>query len=136
LAHKLNLASEDHDQRVYLIKEVLKKLPCSNYVLLKRIIEHFVTYVQKSAVITCINSINVSVTDFEAINHMYATNLAIVFGPTLLQPAPGPASFVTTMSNLGHHQNTVKYLILNYHYLFDVESEEVEAKDEQSLIME
>jgi hypothetical protein len=40
------------------------------------------------------------------------------------------------MSNLGHHQNTVKYLILNYHYLFDVESEEVEAKDEQSLIME
>ncbi|KAG1145216.1 hypothetical protein G6F36_015177 [Rhizopus arrhizus] len=35
-------ASEDHDQRVYLIKEVLKKLPYTNYTLLKRIIEHFV----------------------------------------------------------------------------------------------
>lgn len=58
---------------------------------------------------------------------MYATNLAIVFGPTLLQPTPGPASFATTMSNLGHHQNIVKYLILNYHYLFDIESDEVET---------
>lgn len=106
-------ASEDHDERVYLIKKVIKKLPYSNYLLLKRIIEHFVT-----------------VTDFEATNHMYATNLAIVFGPTLLQPTPGPASFATTMSNLGHHQNIVKYLILNYHYLFDVESDEVECKVE------
>ncbi|KAI7888007.1 uncharacterized protein EV154DRAFT_518939 [Mucor mucedo] len=103
-------ASEDHDERVYLIKKVIKKLPESNYILLKRIIEHFVI-----------------VTDFEATNHMYATNLAIVFGPTLLQPTPGPASFATTMSNLGHHQNIVKYLILNYHYLFDIESDEVET---------
>ncbi|KAI9259326.1 hypothetical protein BY458DRAFT_440511 [Sporodiniella umbellata] len=109
-------ASGDHDQRVYLIKEVIKKLPFSNYILLKRITEHFVT-----------------VTDFEAINHMYATNLAIVFGPTLLQPAPGPASFATTMSNLGHHQNIVKYLVLNYHYLFDIESDDVDSKEQQSL---
>ncbi|KAL9558076.1 hypothetical protein PS6_001456 [Mucor atramentarius] len=72
------------------------------------------------------------VTDFEATNHMYATNLAIVFGPTLLQPTPGPASFATTMSNLGHHQNIVKYLILNYHYLFDVECDEAE-KDEEDV---
>ncbi|KAI9253006.1 hypothetical protein BY458DRAFT_443505 [Sporodiniella umbellata] len=112
-------ASEDHDQRVYLIKEVIKKLPYNNYTLLKRIIEHFVT-----------------VTDFEGINHMYATNLAIVFGPTLLQPTPGPALFATTMSNLGHHQNIVKYLILNYHYFFDVEGEELESKEEQILDVE
>ncbi|KAI8885416.1 hypothetical protein K501DRAFT_322491 [Backusella circina FSU 941] len=109
-------ASEDHDERIYLIKKVLKKLPYNNYMLLKRIIEHFVI-----------------VTDFEAINHMYATNLAIVFGPTLLQPAPGPASFATTMSNLGHHQNIVKYLILNYHYLFDIESDEVDPVKEDDL---
>ncbi|KAI7883569.1 hypothetical protein K492DRAFT_205374 [Lichtheimia hyalospora FSU 10163] len=105
-------ASEDHDQRVYLIKQVLKKLPEPNYILLKRLIQHFVI-----------------VTDFEAVNHMYATNLAIVFGPTLLQPAPGPASFATTMSNLGHHQTIVKYLILHYHYLFDVESDEMEQEE-------
>ncbi|GAN11081.1 hypothetical protein MAM1_0466d10636 [Mucor ambiguus] len=109
------IASEDHDERVYLIKNVVKKLPYCNYVLLKRIIEHFVI-----------------VTDFEATNHMYATNLAIVFGPTLLQPTPGPASFATTMSNLGHHQNIVKYLILNYHYLFDVECDETEKDEEDA----
>ncbi|KAI8393884.1 uncharacterized protein BYT42DRAFT_22588 [Radiomyces spectabilis] len=103
-------AAEDHDERVYLIKTIVKKLPLTNYTFLKRLIEHFVI-----------------VTDFEATNHMYATNLAIVFGPTLLQPAPGPASFATTMSNLGHHQNIVKYLILNYHYIFDVENEEMET---------
>ncbi|KAI7864758.1 hypothetical protein BDF14DRAFT_1884040 [Spinellus fusiger] len=102
-------ACENHDERVYLIRETIRKLPSSNYIVLKRLIEHFVT-----------------VTDFEVVNHMYATNLAIVFGPTLLQPAFGPASFATTMSNLGHHQNIVKYLILRYHDLFDVESEEVE----------
>jgi hypothetical protein len=71
---------------------------------------------------------------------MYATNLAIVFGPTLLQPTPGPASFATTMSNLGHHQNIVKYLILNYHYLFDIESDEAETlskdDDDEQLIQE
>lgn len=63
---------------------------------------------------------------------MYATNLAIVFGPTLLQPAPGPASFATTMSNLGHHQTIVKYLILHYHFLFDIEAEEDEPVVESS----
>ncbi|KAI7856569.1 hypothetical protein BDC45DRAFT_437141 [Circinella umbellata] len=106
-------ASEDHDQRVYLIKQVIQKLPDPNYILLKRLIEHFVI-----------------VTDFEATNHMYATNLAIVFGPTLLQPAPGPASFATTMSNLGHHQTIVKYLILHFHYFFDIEEVEEIINDD------
>ncbi|SAM03584.1 hypothetical protein [Absidia glauca] len=100
-------ASEDHDDRVYRIKQAILKLPIPNYQLLKRLVEHFVV-----------------VTDYEAINHMYATNLAIVFGPTLLQPTPGPAAFTTSMSNLGHHQNVVKYLILHYHYLFDIDGGE------------
>lgn len=38
----LILASEDHDQRVYLIKQTLKKLPVPNYILLKRLVGHFV----------------------------------------------------------------------------------------------
>ncbi|KAI8074075.1 hypothetical protein BC940DRAFT_79506 [Gongronella butleri] len=97
-------ATENHDNRLYKIKQVMQKLPESNYTVLKRLIEHFVV-----------------VTDYESINHMYATNLAIVFGPTLLQPVPGPAAFTTSMSNLGHHQNIVKYLILHYHYLFGTE---------------
>lgn len=41
LSHPL-IASEDHDDRVYRIKQALSKLPVPNYQLLKRLIEHFV----------------------------------------------------------------------------------------------
>ncbi|KAI8332157.1 hypothetical protein EDC96DRAFT_470456 [Choanephora cucurbitarum] len=101
---------EDHDERIYSLKLIIKKLPQANYTLLKRIVEHFVI-----------------VTDYEATNHMYATNLAIVFGPTLLQPTPSPIAFATTMSNIAHHQTIVKYLILNYHHLFDIDRDEIES---------
>jgi hypothetical protein len=59
---------------------------------------------------------------------MYATNLAIVFGPTLLRPVPGPISFATTMANIGHQQNIVKNLITHYHFVFDVENEDCERE--------
>lgn len=59
---------------------------------------------------------------------MYATNLAIVFGPTLLRPAPGPVSFATTMANIGHQQNIIKNLITHYHFVFDVENEDLERE--------
>jgi hypothetical protein len=62
---------------------------------------------------------------------MYATNLAIVFGPTLLRPVPGPVSFATTMANIGHQQNIVKNLITHYHFIFDVESEDCDREPEQ-----
>ena len=48
---------------------------------------------------------------------MYANNLAIVFGPNLLG---------TSIGNIGHHSNIVKYLILHYHMLFNIEEEEVD----------
>ncbi|KAM3586830.1 hypothetical protein VKS41_001886 [Umbelopsis sp. WA50703] len=104
-------ALEDHDERVLAIKRITKQLPPNNYHLLKRVIEHFVV-----------------VTDYEASNHMYATNLAIVFGPTLLRPVPGPISFATTMANIGHQQNIVKNLITHYHFVFDVENEDCERE--------
>jgi hypothetical protein len=36
---------EDHDERVLAIKQTAKQLPANNYLLLKRLIEHFVVYV-------------------------------------------------------------------------------------------
>ncbi|KAJ1984197.1 hypothetical protein H4R34_000803 [Dimargaris verticillata] len=97
---------DDYNERLWAIKDLVQALPRSNYVLLKRLVEHLER-----------------VTDYEEINHMYSTNLAIVFGPTLLKPPPGPASFSTAMTNLGQHQNVVKNLILQYHWIFDVEAE-------------
>ncbi|KAF9173243.1 rho GTPase-activating protein [Mortierella sp. AD011] len=101
-------ALEDYDERLLTMKDLIRNLPPNNYILLKRIIEHLER-----------------VTDYEEINHMYATNLAIVFGPTLLRPGGTSAgSFATSMKNLGHQQNIVRNLILQYHWLFDVEEEE------------
>ncbi|KAF8947445.1 rho GTPase-activating protein [Haplosporangium gracile] len=101
-------ALEDYDERLLTMKDLIRTLPPPNYILLKRVIEHLER-----------------VTDYEEINHMYATNLAIVFGPTLLRPGGSSAnSFVTSMKNLGHQQNIVRNMILQYHWLFDVEDEE------------
>ena len=61
----------EYDERMIAIKDLVHHLPAPNYFLLKRIIEHLER-----------------VTDFEETNHMYASNLAIVFGPTLLKPPP------------------------------------------------
>lgn len=104
------------------MKDLIRTLPPPNYILLKRIIEHLER-----------------VTDYEEINHMYATNLAIVFGPTLLRPGGTSAnSFATSMKNLGHQQNIVRNMILQYHWLFDVEDEEegaaVEVEGESEVV--
>ncbi|CAG8478191.1 13821_t:CDS:10 [Ambispora leptoticha] len=93
---------EDHDQRSHAIRDLLQKLPHSNYCLLKKLIEHLER-----------------ITDYEEINHMYAHNLAIVFGPTLLKSP----DFSVTMANLGRHTGIVKNLILQYHWFFNIEEE-------------
>src|SRR4051794_9136714 len=62
----------------------------------------------------------IRVTDYEEQNHMYANNLAIVFGPNLLRTR----DLAQSISNLGHHSNIVKCLILQYHWFFNVEEEE------------
>ncbi|KAJ1927204.1 hypothetical protein IWQ60_003133 [Tieghemiomyces parasiticus] len=99
-------AVDDYNERLWALKDLVHALPRPNYTLLKRLVEHLER-----------------VTDYEEINHMYSTNLAIVFGPTLLKPRPGPNSFGASMANLGHHQAIVKNLILQYHWIFDVEAE-------------
>ena len=107
------------------------ELPQANYAVLKRILGHlerfaliyyfFVrSFFLTTVVLLC------RITDFEEINQMYATNLAIVFGPTLVR-APIELGQVTSMMNLGKHNTLVKNLILQYHWIFDVEEDEEES---------
>jgi hypothetical protein len=104
---------EEYNDRLFALKDLLAELPRANYILLRRLMEHLER-----------------ITDFEQVNKMYATNLAIVFGPTLLRPPPGPDNFMQSMSNLGHHQNIVKNMVLQYHWLFDIEKQEQEEEEE------
>ncbi|KAJ1828340.1 hypothetical protein LPJ56_001168, partial [Coemansia sp. RSA 2599] len=99
----INAASiDDYDERLWAIKDLVHALPTANYTVLKRLVEHLER-----------------VTDYEEINHMYGTNLALVFGPSLLRPPPGSSSFALAMSNLGHAQSVIKNLILQYHWIFN-----------------
>ncbi|KAJ2781913.1 hypothetical protein GGI15_003082 [Coemansia interrupta] len=109
----INAASiDDYDERLWAIKDLVHALPMANYTLLKRLVEHLER-----------------VTDYEEVNHMYGTNLALVFGPSLLRPPPGSSSFALAMSNLGHAQSVIKNLILQYHWIFNVEEEAEPIED-------
>ncbi|KAJ1897640.1 hypothetical protein LPJ66_003247, partial [Kickxella alabastrina] len=109
----INAASiDDYDERLWAIKDLVHALPTTNYTVLKRCVEHLER-----------------VTDYEEVNHMYGTNLALVFGPSLLRPPPGSSSFALAMSNLGHAQSVIKNLILQYHWLFNVEEEAEPIED-------
>ncbi|KAJ2156656.1 hypothetical protein GGF46_005041 [Coemansia sp. RSA 552] len=113
----INAASiDDYDERLWSIKDLVHALPTANYTVLKRLIEHLER-----------------VTDYEEVNHMYGTNLALVFGPSLLRPPPGSSSFALAMSNLGHAQSVIKNLILQYHWIFNVE-EEAEPIEDNELV--
>ena len=101
---------EDYTQKSLALKELVHQLPVPNFSMLKRLIEHL----QK-------------VTDYEATNHMYAHNLAIVFGPNILQPTPSLMSLTSSMNDLGKVQTLIRNLILQCHWIFTVD-EEAETK--------
>ncbi|OMJ25396.1 Beta-chimaerin [Smittium culicis] len=96
----------DYDERLWAIKDLINTLPERNFTVLKHLVEHLE-----------------KVTDYEEINHMYASNLALVFGPSLIHPPPGDSNFYSAMSTLGQAQSIVKNMILQYHWLFDIEEE-------------
>ncbi|CAG8511141.1 16827_t:CDS:2 [Rhizophagus irregularis] len=102
------IEANDQDDKLYAIKDLLYRLPKPNFELLKRLIEHLER-----------------VTDYEETNHMYARNLAIVFGPNLLKSR----DFVKSMSNIGHHSSIIKSLILQYHWFFNIEEENEDASE-------
>src|SRR5436305_319337 len=60
---------------------------------------------------------------------MYASNLAIVFGPNLLKSR----DFVKSMSNLVHHSSIFKSLIIKYHWFFNIEEVNEEASDVEDI---
>ncbi|ORY84764.1 hypothetical protein BCR37DRAFT_412452 [Protomyces lactucae-debilis] len=98
------------------LRDLIYKLPAPNFALLRRLLEHL----QK-------------ITDYESTNHMYAHNLAIVFGPNVLQPVPSAMSFANSMNDLGKVQTVMRNLILQYHDVFGAADEEIEdVTDEEA----
>lgn len=93
----------DYNERLWALKDTLYKLPAPNFYLCKYLIGHLV-----------------HITEHEDVNQMFATNLAIVFGPTLMRyPGTNPNT-AEGMQYLGQFSSIVKNMIIQYHWLFDV----------------
>lgn len=100
------LEIEDYTAKSLSLKELVHRLPVPNFSMLKKLIEHLE-----------------KITDYETTNHMYAHNLAIVFGPNVLQPVPSAMSLACSMNDLGKVQTLIRNLILQCHWIFSVDEE-------------
>ncbi|XP_051852516.1 rho GTPase-activating protein 29 [Antechinus flavipes] len=86
------------------IKALLKKLPAANYNTIKYLIGHLNRVVQKSEE-----------------NKMPASNLGIIFGPTLIRPQQTDAKVsLSSLVDCTHQARFVELLIANYEKIFDV----------------
>jgi hypothetical protein len=127
----------EYNDRLLSLKELIHQLPKPNFFLLKFLIQHLV-----------------HVTEYESVNNMYATNLAIVFGPTILRTPPphqrslGSQNYsesndsylnqeaAQTMVYLGKFSTIVKNMIVQFHWLFDVNQQQDQEQDESEGMQE
>ncbi|CAO1624289.1 unnamed protein product [Sympodiomycopsis kandeliae] len=105
---------ENHDDRLYAIRDAIWDFPKIHFDLLRRTSEHLTRVAEEGEV-----------------NLMLPHNLGLVFGTSLLRPPPGPTAMSESFANLGKAAHIVK-LILTYHdWLFEPEPEpEAEANAE------
>lgn len=113
------MRDNDFDSKYTRLRELIHSLPTPNFQLVRVIFEHLDR-----------------VTDFEEQNQMNADNLATCLAQSLVFPSGGGGGFFPM--NLGEHNNLVKSLIIQYHWIFeeaeaDQEGDEDEEEDEEDI---
>uniref|UniRef100_H9H0L7 Uncharacterized protein n=1 Tax=Meleagris gallopavo TaxID=9103 RepID=H9H0L7_MELGA len=86
------------------MKDLLSKLPGSNYNTLRHLIAHLYRVAEK----------------YEE-NKMSPNNLGIVFGPTLIRPGSGSDVSMSCLVDSGYQAQIVEFLIQNYERVFGME---------------
>ncbi|XP_065520768.1 GEM-interacting protein isoform X3 [Lathamus discolor] len=86
------------------VKEVLSKLPGSNYNTLRHLIAHLYRVAENYKE-----------------NKMSPSNLGIVFGPTLMRPGAGSDVSMSCLLDSGYRAQLVEFLIRNYERVFGME---------------
>ncbi|OXB52978.1 hypothetical protein ASZ78_003589 [Callipepla squamata] len=84
------------------MKDLLSKLPGSNYNTLRHLIAHLVAEKYEE-------------------NKMSPNNLGIVFGPTLIRPGSGSDVSMSCLVDSGYQAQIVEFLIQNYERVFGME---------------
>ncbi|NXC75044.1 GMIP protein, partial [Anhinga anhinga] len=100
---KLDCASFPSDP-VQSMKDLLSKLPGSNYNTLRHLIAHLYRVAEK----------------YEE-NKMSPNNLGIVFGPTLIRPGSGSDVSMSCLVDSGYQAQIVEFLIQNYERVFGMD---------------
>uniref|UniRef100_A0A8B9IVD0 GEM interacting protein n=1 Tax=Amazona collaria TaxID=241587 RepID=A0A8B9IVD0_9PSIT len=86
------------------MKELLSKLPASNYNTLRHLIAHLYRVAENYKE-----------------NKMSPNNLGIVFGPTLMRPGAGSDVSMSCLLDSGYQAQLVEFLIHNYERVFGME---------------
>ena len=93
------MKTEDRNQKINNLKNLVSRLPKSNYDCLKQLIKH-------------LNE----VATFKEENRMHESNLGVVFGPTLMRPKE---ETVASIFNIKHQNILVENLIIEYVAIFE-----------------
>ncbi|KAK9899453.1 Rho GTPase activation protein [Cystobasidium minutum MCA 4210] len=104
---------EGYEERLCTIRDLVWSLPATSFHLLDRLCEHLHL-----------------IAEHELENQMHASNLAIVFAPTILRPPEGSDSYAILMSNLGKAAKLVSSLIVQHNWIFSGQEPEEEAEVE------
>ncbi|MCO5549703.1 hypothetical protein L7F22_003176 [Adiantum nelumboides] len=97
---------ENEEERLYAIRDIIWDFPRAHFELLKRISEHLSLVCQEGQY-----------------NLMAPHNIGLVFGTSLLNPPPGPASVAESFGNIGKAAHIVKILVTMHEWLFEPEPE-------------
>lgn len=121
---------ESRQETIQQMKDILCQLPASNYNTLRHLTAHLYRVSER----------------FED-NKMNPSTLGIIFGPTLIRPAPDLDKPMTCLLDSGSQAQAVEFLINNYEKLFgmdelpaagrqEVAEDPSEAEMEESMISE
>ncbi|XP_056426664.1 GEM-interacting protein isoform X2 [Hyla sarda] len=121
---------EVRQEAIQQMKYILCQLPASNYNTLRHLTAHLYRVSER----------------FED-NKMSANNLGIIFGPTLIRPAPEQDKPMTCLLDSGNQAQAVEFLINNYEKIFgmdelpaagrqEVTEDTSEAEMDESMISE
>ncbi|CAO1632545.1 unnamed protein product [Parajaminaea phylloscopi] len=93
---------EDTDERLTLLREIIWRFPRAHFDLLKALCEHFARVVDEGEH-----------------NKMLTHNIGLIFGTSLLTPAPSPSAVAEGFGQLGQRANLVKLMVSYYDWIFD-----------------
>lgn len=106
------IKNNNHEEKMYQLNDLIHQLPQVNYDVLEYLIKHLK-----------------KVSNCSETNKMEISNLAIVFGPTLISRSADKNGYVTTlMSDMSHQNRLIECIIMYEDWLFQSDTEEPENK--------